>query len=95
MLANFKEKQNTGGFAQNPQNINRKGRPIDDLKFLLREAIESGDITLWLSDAILYVMKKRKLTIKEILMIQNISFARWYYLTGGDMKRYYRVMGIR
>lgn len=46
MLANFKGKQNTSGFAQNPQNINRRGRPIDDLKFLLREAIESGDITL-------------------------------------------------
>lgn len=46
MLANFKGKQNTNGFAQNPQNINRNGRPIDDLKFLLREAIASRDITL-------------------------------------------------
>lgn len=95
MLANFKGKQNTNGFAQNPQNINRNGRPIDDLKFLLREAIASRDITLWLSDAILYVMKKRKLTLKEILMIQNIAFARWYYLTGGDIKRYYKVFGIK
>lgn len=95
MLANFKGKQNTGGFAQNPQNINKKGRPVDDLKFLLKEAIASGDITLWLSDAILYAIKKRKLTLKEILMIQNIAFARWYYLTGGDMKKYYKVFNIK
>ncbi len=95
MLANFKWKQNTWWFAQNPQNINRKWRPIDDLKFLLKEAIASGDLTLWLSNAIVYVMKTRKLTLKEILMIQNIAFARWYYLTGGDMKRYYKVFGIK
>jgi hypothetical protein len=95
MLANFKWKQNTGGFAQNPQNINKQGRPIDDLKFLLEDAIASGDLTLGLSDAIRYAMKKRKLTLREILMIQNTAFARWYYLTGGDMKKYYKVFGIR
>lgn len=95
MLTNFKWKQNTNWFAQNKNNINKKWRPIDDLKFLLKEAISSGDITLWLSNAISYTMKNRKLTIKEILMIQNIAFARWYYLTGGDMKKYYKVFGIK
>lgn len=95
MLENFKWKQNTNGFANNPKNINRQWRPIDDLKFLLKQAIASGDITLWLSDAILYAIRKRKLTLKEILMIQNIAFARWYYLTGGDMKKYYKVFEIK
>lgn len=34
MLANFKWKQNTNGFARNSQNINKNGRPIDTLSYL-------------------------------------------------------------
>lgn len=95
MLANFKWKQNSNWFSQNSQNINRKGRPIEDLKFLLKEAIATDDLTLWLSKAVHYVFDKKKVKLKDLLMVQNIAFARWYYLTWWDMKKYYKIFRVK
>ena len=96
MLANFKWKQNTNGFAHNSQNINKKGRPIDTLSLITREALRNGDIDAWIKETLEYVHRKgNKLNIREMLNISRLSFARYWYMTGGDMKKYYRVMGIK
>ncbi len=96
MLANFKWKQNTNGFAHNSQNINRQGRPIDTISYITKEAIRNGDYDAGIKETLEYIRKKGdKLNIRDILNISRLSFARYWYLTGGDMKRYYRVMGIK
>lgn len=95
MIANFKWKQNTNGFARNSQNINKKWRPQNYFAFLLKDAIETGELTKGLSIALQYALSKKKVSLKELCMIQNIAFARWYYLTGGDMKKYYKVFKIK
>lgn len=96
MLANFKWKQNTNGFARNSQNINKKGRPIDTLSYITKEAIRTGDFGAGIEETLQYIKKKGdKLSFREIMNISRISFARYWYLTGGDMKRYYRIMGIK
>lgn len=96
MLANFKWKQNTNGFAHNSQNINRNGRPIDIIPFITKEAIRNGDFDSWIKETLEYLKKKKgKISIRELLNIQRLAFARYWYLTGGDMKKYYRVMWIR
>ena len=96
MLANFKWKQNTNGFAHNSQNINRQGRPIDTISYITKEAIRNGAYDAGIKETLEYIRKKGdKLNIRDILNISRLSFARYWYLTGGDMKRYYRVMGIK
>lgn len=96
MLANFKGKQNTSWFAHNPQNINKKGRPIDTLSLITKEALRTGDFGAGIEETMQYIKKKGdKLSFREILNISRLSFARYWYLTGGDMKKYYRVMGIK
>lgn len=45
-LENFKGKRNTNGLAENPQNINREGRPIS-IKNQLKEMLNAdGSITI-------------------------------------------------
>ena len=96
MLTNFKWKQNTNGFAHNSQNINKKWRPIDTLSLITKEAIRSGDFGAGIEETMQYIKKKGdKLSFREIQNISRLSFARYWYLTGWDMKKYYRVMGIK
>lgn len=96
MLANFKWKQNTNGFNLNPQNINRGGRPIDKLSNITKNSIRNGDYDAGTKEVLEYIrMKGDRLTIRELLNIQRLAFARYWYLTGGDMKKYYKVMGIQ
>lgn len=96
MLANFKWKQNTNGFAQNSQNINKKWRPIDTISLITKEALRNGDFDVGIQETMQYIKKKGdRLSFREILNISRLSFARYWYLTGGDMKKYYKVFGIR
>ena len=96
MLENFKWKQNTNGFANNSKNINKKWRPIDTLSYITKEALRTGDFGAGIEETMQYIKKKGdKLSFREILNISRLSFARYWYLTGGDMKKYYRVMWIR
>lgn len=96
MLANFKWKQNTNGFAHNSQNINKKGRPIDTLSCITLETINTGEFDAGIKEASEYLARKGgKINIRELLNIQRLAFARYWYLTGWDMKKYYRVMWIK
>ena len=96
MIENFKWKQNTNGFASNPQNINRNWRPIDIPSLIIKKAIQNRDIDAGMQEMLAYVNKKEdKLSMRELMNINKLSFARYWYLTWWDMKRYYKVMWIR
>lgn len=96
MLTNFKWKQNTNWFANNSQNINKKWRPIDTLSYITKETIKNGDFDAGIKEGLEYLKKKGdKINIRELLNIQRLAFARYWYVTGWDMKKYYRVMWIR
>lgn len=96
MFANFKWKQNTNGFAQNSQHINKKGRPIDTIAYITKENIRKWDYSAGIPETLEYIRKKwDKLSIKDLNNISRLCFARYWYMTGWDMKKYYRVMGIR
>lgn len=96
MLVNFKWKQNSNGFVHNPQNINKNGRPKDVLSFITKETIKNGDYDAWIKEGLEYLKKKgEQISIRELLNMQRLAFARYWYITGWDMKKYYKVMGIR
>ena len=96
MIQNFKWKQNTNGFAHNSQNINRKWRPIDTLGVITEEAIRNGDIDAGMKETLEYIKTKGdKIKLRELLNISKLAFARYWYMTGGDMKKYYKVMRIK
>ena len=35
----------------------------------------------YLHIAVKYALSKKKVSLKDVCLIQNIAFARWYYLT--------------
>lgn len=45
-INNFKGKQNTNGFGSNPNNINRKGRPLSIKKQMQQLLNGNGEITI-------------------------------------------------
>lgn len=96
MLANFKGKQNTNWFARNTQNINKKWRPHDTISYITKENIRKWDYFAGIPETLEYIRKKwDKLSLRDLNSISRLCFARYWYMTGGDMKKYYRVMGIK
>lgn len=94
MLANFKWKQNTGGFARNPQNINRKGRRIDNHSFILLEAYQEWKIEEAVWRMLLETLREQgtKINLRTLCKMNEAIFLQYYLLTGGDLKKYIQVM---
>lgn len=94
MLANFKWKQNTNGFAQNPQNINRKGRPIDIPSLILLEAYKEWKIEEAVWKMLINTLQEKgaKINLRTLNKMNEAIFLQYYLLTGWNIKRYMQIM---
>ena len=58
-------KRNTNGFTQNPQNINKKGRPLKIYTILKESGYSKDDVRVVFSELPMYSMQELKDVIKK------------------------------